>query len=304
MKSSFLLPTVTALVGFSIAWVAKPGQPVSSSGASASAPTDSSRAARPANASRTPDAKRSNSVNPKDFPLADQLAAGPKTRSEARMMRLAEALGLSIDQQGSIVGLVETVQATANPDASVIEDLSTRGKAIEDGLKKLLTPEQFAKLQEMRDRERDNRYEMRAQSMLNTALADVDLSADQRDEVLDRLRQKAKADLQVIPASATMLLDNSMLPTGGKELSVDGVLVLNDLGQEINKADPIQNQEAIQTAKRVELERLLECFDGVLTPAQIAQYQAVISEQNSVIDRMRELARARREGYTGPSRGL
>jgi hypothetical protein len=194
MKPSSLLPALTALIGFSIAWLAKPS-------GTAPAPVVVSKDSPPPRQTRSETNARSSSADrsrPKevkagDFPLADALENGPKTRDEARMLRLTEALGLSLDQQGSIISLVEKVQATINGEIPVIEDLTLRGKAIEEGLAKVLSPEQLAKFEEVRARERDNRIEIRATAMLTPAIGQIDLSPEQREEVLSRLRQRSKA---------------------------------------------------------------------------------------------------------------
>ncbi len=287
MKSNYLLPAATALVGFSIAWLAKPAATPAPTAAE-TGQTTAPRTTRPETGSRPSptDPKRPKDVNASDFPLADQAEQGPKTRDEAKMLRLTEALGLSIDQQGEIIKLIETVQASASATAPAIEDLTTRGKAVEDGLAKLLTPVQLAKFQELRERERENRLELRSQQMLTGAIDEIDLSPAQRLDVLDRLRQKAKADLQSIPSAATLLFDKSVLPTGGKELSADGILLLTKMGEKVALGDPAVAYQKVLDQQRGELEELLKCFDGILTPGQMGQYQAALSETRELLKTM------------------
>ena len=287
MKSNYLLPAATALVGFSIAWLAKPAATPAPTAAE-TGQTTAPRTTRPETGSRPSptDPKRPKDVNASDFPLADQAEQGPKTRDEAKMLRLTEALGLSIDQQGEIIKLIESVQASASATAPAIEDLTTRGKAVEDGLAKLLTPVQLAKFQELRERERENRLELRSQQMLTGAIDEIDLSPAQRLDVLDRLRQKAKADLQSIPSAATLLFDKSVLPTGGKELSADGILLLTKMGEKVALGDPAVAYQKVLDQQRGELEELLKCFDGILTPGQMGQYQAALSETRELLKTM------------------
>jgi hypothetical protein len=286
MKSSYLLPAATALLGFSIAWVAKPGGDRTTDSPSAQvAESGSERAPRKPTTHRDPsDSRRPTEVKASEFPLADQAAKGPQTREEAKMLRLTEALDLSIDQQGAIISLIEEVQATASDAVPVIEDLVIRGKAVEEGMAKLLTPEQFEKFQELRVRERENRTELRAQQTLVQAIAEIDLSPGQREEVLGRLRQKAKADLQSIPASAILLTDKSMLPTAGKELSVEGVLLMAKLEGPVSADDPMAAHAKVINQQRQELEEILRCFDGILTPGQMGQYQAALAENKAIIN--------------------
>lgn len=287
MKSPYLLPAATALVGFSIAWLAKPDAtpaPIAAPSEQAPAPrsTRSNPGSRPSSASN----KRPKDVNASDFPLADQAEQGPKTRDEAKMLRLTEALGLSIDQQGEIITLIESTQANVSDTAPALEDLTARGKRVEEGLAKLLTPEQLAKFQELRDRERENRIEVRSQQMLLGAIDEIDLSPAQREEVLDRLRQKSRAELQSIPNAATLLFDKSMLPTGGKELSADGILMLAKMGEKVSVGDPADAYQKVLDHQRGELEELLKCYDGILTPGQMGQYQAALAETRALLRAM------------------
>lgn len=287
MKSNYLLPAVTALVGFSIAWLAKPDSApapnlTKSEESAAPRPTRSDPGLRPTPA----DNKRPKEVKAGDFPLADQAEQGPKTRDEAKMLRLTEALGLSIDQQGEIIKLIESVQASASATAPVLEDLTTRGRAVEEGLAKLLTPEQLAKFEELRVRERENRIEVRSQKMLTAAIDEIDLSPDQREEVLNRLRQKSKAELQSIPYSATLLFDKSMLPTGGKELSADGILLLAQMGEKVELGDPMVAYQKVIDRQRGELEELLKCYAGILTPGQMGQFQAAMAENRETLKKL------------------
>ncbi len=289
MKSPYLLPVVTAVAGFSIAWLTKPV----SSPTPLAVEVEEAASTRPArdssgDRSSSSDTKPSREVKAGDFPLADQAEQGPKTREEAKMLRLTEALGLSISQQGEIISLIEGVQATASMNALVITDLTARGKAVEEGLAKLLTPEQLAKFTEMRERERENRIEVRSQKMLTAAIDEIDLSAGQRVEVLERLRQKSKAELQSIPNAATLLFDKSLLPTGGRELSADGILMLAKMGEEISLEEPAVAYQKVIDRQRGEQEEILECFDGILTTGQMGQYQAALAESREIVKNLQK----------------
>ncbi len=288
MKPKFLIPVLTAAIGFTLAWVAKPTVPgiVLPITPWETGPIKTTRI-ETKNRHSPDEAKRPQEVKASDFPLADQADQGPKTRDEARMLRLTEALGLTIDQQGDVIKLVEDAQATINGEIPVIQDLTNRGKMIEDGLTKLLSPEQLAKFQELRIRERENRIEIRAQQMLSLAINDIDLSPAQREQVLDRLRQRSMAELQSIPAAATLLFDKSMLPTHNKELSVEGVLILAKMGEiPINDKDPMAAHNKVLKTQRQELEDVLKCFDGVLTAGQMGQYQAGLTETREILKRL------------------
>ncbi len=290
MKSSQLLPVATAVIGFGVAWLAKPSVTISTSSTTTTrqdAPTKNTRTTVSTRDSAATN-KRPTEVHASDFPLAEQAENGPKNNEEAKMLRLVEALGLSFDQQGSIIQLVEDVQKTSDINVSAIDDLATRGKVVEEGLKKILTPEQFEQFQEIQLRARENRSELRAQRMLADTIEYIDLSPDQRDEVMDRLRQKAKADLQEIPAAASLLFNQSILPVGGQELTPEGAILLKQMGEKLYTGNPEQVHADVLNRQKQELEEILKCYDGILTPAQMGQYYATLAEKEKSMDRIRD----------------
>jgi hypothetical protein len=292
MKSQHLIPALAAAIGFALAWAVKPGgsagtQPATDDKPAAAKPT---RNDSPRNRPSSTTGKRPKEVNAGDFPLADLADKGPKSRVEAKMLRLSEALDLSVEQQGQILSAMEEAKAAATDGVPVIQDLATRGKALEAALASILTPEQLAKFEELRVRERENRIESRAQRSLSSVIEEIDLSPGQRDEVLARLRQYAKEQVQSIPAAATLLLNTSMLPTESNELTVDGVLALTKISEEPLAPDnPMEAHQRVIQRQRQELEERLQCFDGILTPGQMGQVHAAIAEKRSNLEKLREL---------------
>ena len=290
MKNQFLLPAVAAAIGFAVAWIAKPA-PSSSDKEPAAVEQPAPRAPVRTSSNRpragSDNSKRPTEVSAGDFPLVELAEQGPKTRTEAKMLRLTEALDLSIDQQGDIIRIVEETKAMATDQVPVIEDFLTRGRAVEEALAQTLDADQLAKFEELRERERDNRIEARAQRALNEVISEIDISPGQRDEVLARLRQAAKAEIQAIPAAATLLLNTSILPTGPDDLSVDGVLILNELSTAPpSPDDPMEAHRIVLRRQRQELEEKLRCFDGILTPGQMGQYHAALAERKAIMDQL------------------
>ena len=287
MKYRPLLPVLTAVLGFAAAWIVKPSNPLPTTTVNISpGPTKRTESTVTAPLETKPSSKRPEPPKAGEYPLADRAAQGPQTREEAKMARLVEELGLSFDQQNAMIKLIQDAQDSASMDAPVLTDLTTRGKAVEDGLKSLLNPEQFAKFQEMRARERENRIELRAHQLLDRAIEEIDFSAEQREAALGRLRQQSKEDMQSIPAAAALFLEKSILPTSGKELPVEGVLALAKAGEPVGGSDPEAVHQRLQDSQRAELERMLSNFDGILTPAQMGQYQAAIAEQRAIIEKL------------------
>jgi len=291
MKPQYLLSAATAVLGFAVAWLVKPSATPSPDPGQVAVEqhptTKTGDRTGPDPRPTSPTGKRPTEVKAGDFPLAEQYEKGPKTRNEAKMLRLTEALGLSIDQQGAIVTLMEKIKEDKSETGSVIMDLTKRGSSVEEGLREILTPEQFTKFQEVRERQRDNGVEVRAQQLLTQVMQDADMSPGQRDEALARLRQKAKVDLQTIPLSASLLIDGSLLPTGQQELSAEGVLTLAKMGEEpVELLDPEVAHQKVLEKQKAELEDMLGCFDGILSPGQMGQYQARIAEQRAMVQRV------------------
>lgn len=292
MKSQHLLPVLAAAIGFAVAWAVKPsasapsGNTVESQKPGAkNPPRNDSPRPRPSSMA----GKRPKEVKAGDFPLADLADQGPKTRGEAKMLRLSEALGLTVDQQGAITKALEDAKSSVNSQLPVIQDLAVRGKTLEEALARIFTPEQLAKFEELRVRERENRIESRAQRALSQMIEEIDLSPGQRDDVLARLRQLAKEQVQSIPSSATLLLNTSMLPTDAKDPTVDAVLVLSRLAEEPPPPnDPMQAHRTVLARQRQELEEQLECFDGILTPGQMGQVHAAIAEKRATLELLKQ----------------
>lgn len=292
MKSQHLIPVAAAAIGFAIAWVAKPAPDTPAS----ATPKDSGSQTSKNHPRPRPDSGRNRmepaagrkpeEVRAGDFPLVAQAENGPKTRSEAKMLRLAEALGLTVEQQGDIIKAVEESKNTAPGQAAGIEDLTIRGRKVEERLREILTPEQFGKFQEIRERERDNRIELGAARSLAQALSEIDLSPGQRDEALARLRQAEKEKIQAVPASATLLLRTSVLPTSANELTMEGVLSLAKLAEAPPAESPETGQQQFIQRQKQALEEKLRVFDGILSPAQMGQYQAILAEQKAALDRV------------------
>jgi hypothetical protein len=289
MKSQYLLPAIAAAIGFSIAWIAKPSS-ASAPGAPAaelkagSKKSERGESSRPRSSSISE--RRPAEVSAGDFPLTDLAAQGPKTREEAKMLRLAEALGLSTDQQAQILKLIEETNAAASNTVPILEDLSTRGRKLEETLATFLDAEQLAKFEELRVRERENRIESRAQGALVQVIREIDLSPGQRDEALARLRQVEKTRIQTIPAAATLLLKTSVLPTGPSGMTVESLLALSHLPDATAPGNPADAQAQMVQWLSQKLEEKFRSFEGIFTPGQMGQYHAILGEERAIIDRM------------------
>jgi len=91
--------------------------------------------------------------------------------------------------------------------------------------------------------------------------------------------------MQTVPAAATLLLSSSVLPTNPHDMTIEGVMRLNELAQPNadNPDDAVQFQKQLQKRR---LEEKLRCFDGIFSPGQMGQYHAILAEEKAITDRL------------------
>lgn len=210
------------------------------------------------------------------------------------MLRLVEALGLSDAQQADLKKIIaETRQSlvageaglpAGSPDLLTLH--STGGNTLETSLAALLTPEQNTAFAELRKRGLDNRIEVKAQRELGQLLEITDLSAEQRAKVFQRLRATTATDLASIPASLALVLDSSMLPLGPQAVSEQTIRTLREIADAQDLGDPSAVHAKLIASQRRKLDAHLKLLTDILTPAQVAQYQATIAAQRAIHDLM------------------
>jgi len=215
-------------------------------------------------------------------------------KNAAKMLRLAEVLGLTDAQQADLVKLIAASQQAAAAGqpaqpagaSAVLDQFVARAAALEQGLATLLTPEQSAAFDALRKREGDNRNETTAQRELANLTEVTDLSAAQRDKILAQLRQAGADDLAAVPASLALVLDSSVLPLGAQAPSAQSIQTLRQLTAGAAPEDPLALHAKLIASQRRQLDARLTLLKDVLTPAQLAQYQATVAEQYAIQDAM------------------
>jgi len=285
MKPSLIFPITTAILGFSLGWLLKPTpQPASEAAGKVEV---SSASARPTRTTAA-EGERASSRSGKSIEQLHPLPAyTPESADDAKMLRLAELLGLTQDQQTRLKAAIEEITQAPSTTENVLQDMIARGNALEVAISQILSQEQLDQFEQLRQRERDNRTEGLAQKTLGTALTDVDLTPDQRKEVLSRLRQYTKEQVQSVPASAALLLESSILPVGDRPMSAEGLLTLSKMGEAAPETtDPDAFMKEQQEKNRASAQRLLECFEGILSPAQMAQYQLAMAKKQALFDQL------------------
>jgi hypothetical protein len=82
------------------------------------------------------------------------------------------------------------------------------------------------------------------------------------------------------------MLDSSVLPLGPHTMPEHSVLTLTELAETPAVPDPAALHTKLIAEQRRRLDERLAWLKPILTPAQLAQYQAAAAEQRAIHDRM------------------
>ena len=312
MKPSLLILTLATLIGFGLGWVIKPAADPAAAPLVAAGPsrqpvdpaTPATHPQTPPSAVPTPPVvpplappNTDRNTDPTEF-AGESAARNEKiinAKNAAKMQRLAEAVGLSDEQQVVLQKILLESQKTfaakeaadppSGPQAS-LDRLAASGAALEAALGSLFTPEQSAAFAELRKRERDNRLEAATQRDLGNLTAITDLSADQRNQIHEQFSKSTAAEMDAIPAALALVLDSSVLPLGAQTPSAQSVQTLRQIAETQDINDPMAMHARIIENLRRKSDQRLALLTPILTPAQLAQYQAAIAEQRAIQDIM------------------
>jgi hypothetical protein len=307
MKSASLLLPATALLGFAGGWLLKPAPPVAARPAAATGDADRSTPAASA---------KSRDREPRDLVLkrrggpaevdAGELGTDPERAAaeidfergfqnaadrteKARLVRLAEALGLSPEQQATMEVLLANrrdgfrdIQQTSKSPAEMLEQAARAERGFEEQVAKLLDPEQAAALAALRERQRDNEVEARAQRDLADLIDLVDLSPEQRDQALAALRGGSAEAVAKRPAGWSVM-NESLDVLGGRSASV-----FDQMGDFMADPealrDPGEIHRRLIESQRQATDRKLRELAAVLTPGQLAQYRATLEARSGFME--------------------
>ncbi|MEP3214455.1 MAG: hypothetical protein ABJQ29_14745, partial [Luteolibacter sp.] len=222
------------------------------------------------------------------IPPAQQLtgdAAPPESlqRAErAKWLRLIEVLGLDSDQAKALEAAIAQNRPTPNGDSPLDVAYTEAGDKLEQDILAILTPEQQDAFRELQERSLDTQVEAKAQAEFAESLAKIDLSTEQREQVLDILRRQAEADVSNISSGTLLLLGQSFLPIGDEKVTLESFELLGQL--QVQPGATPTTIEELTALHRVELERRMTQFNGILTPAQLALYQASLAQAMENLD--------------------
>lgn len=297
MKSTPLIALATALAGFLGGWLAKPTA-VQAPVASQPVPPPARTPVPPRPAPDVPvlppgerPPLQSGQPQVPATPTAPAAAAG---MDEAKMARLVELLGLDEAAQDKLRQiLADSRRPFTNPGKALSskETLDLVAKAateLDQSLKALFTPEQAATFAALRQRERDNRIEAKAQRDLGRLTEVTDLTPAQRDRILEKLRANHLADLEKLPPAASLMVETSVLPLGSHALPEQSIIALTRTAEVDSGDDHAAAHDRMIEQQRRQLDEQLAFLRTVLSPAQVAQFEAAAAQQRAFQDMIRQ----------------
>ncbi|HEY8961322.1 MAG TPA: hypothetical protein VIM57_03890 [Luteolibacter sp.] len=315
MKNRVFLASVTAVCGFALGWVLKPAQRPETLAKEAEVDTAGHRSERlseaeldAANREREPHITSSSGdslseeteEDPKAFAIRMERAFKDATfqRDRGKLLRLAEALGLTNEQVAQLEAMLLQQRRAASPlgtpsanrnPKETLDTLIRSAKEMDDQFRSTLTPEQDKALEALRARQRENQTETRAQKELTELTSRLDLTPDQRDAALQVLRTQSAKTQEKFPAGSDLVSESSLLPlVAAGQFSANSVEAMTLLA-----VDPPASNDSRGTMDKlneIQLKQLQERLTGlssVLTPAQLDQYRASMETNHLSRQRVR-----------------
>lgn len=298
MKIHFSIALAAAAAGFVGGWLAKP----TPAAAPAVTQAPSTRPVPPPLAVNPPPSPADPPPGPANPPpvrppqvVRPDLPAVTASVDAAKMQRLVELLGLDETAQAELRRILdESAKIFAAGDPSkplsakdTLDRLAAAATSLEQSLKALLTPEQATVFAALRQRERDNRVEAKAQRELSRLCEITDLSPTQREQILAKLRETTAGELSSLPPAYSLMVEPSVLPLGPHALPEPSILTLTQLAEVDTATDHDAAHAKLIASQRQRLEEQLSYLRGILTPAQLAQYQAAAAGQRTLQELLR-----------------
>lgn len=209
-------------------------------------------------------------------------------RDRSKLIRLAEALGLNSEQLAQFDALLtqqreqSPMQVNGLSPRATLEKMAESALAFDVKFRAMLGPEQSAALDALRARQAGNRAEARAQRDLADMIDRVDVSPAQREAVAEVLRTATINDQAKMPAGVSLLMESSFLPGSVGAMSDRSIEAMLALGDDTNAAtDPMAVDRRMIELQRERILARATALEGILTPAQLAQYRVTIDIQNA-----------------------
>ena len=297
MKSPLFVVLALA-AGFAGGWIAKPAPAAPPVAENPPAPSPKPTAPKPTRPDGAPPRPAPPAVQPlpPDIPVrAGVLPGGPAAESmdAAKMARLGEVLGLDAEATDKLRKILDDCRKPPDVDPAkpvgpkdTFDHLTKTADTLEKALAGLFTPEQAAKFAELRQRERENRVESKAQNALARIAETTDLTKEQREQVLTTLRRTATEDLDSLPATVSLLASPSVLPLGSAGMPVDSMIELSRLTGPDAPADNGAMFARMNEMKLARADAQLAALKPLVSAAQYAQLEAAASKQRAIRQRI------------------
>jgi hypothetical protein len=294
MKPSVVLPIVTAIVGFGVGWLVKPASPVTDAARSPSAGIPARKT--PASGPTIIEPSRESTERPAaDRPQVKLGAPEGAIRNiasqdDAKLARLTEALNLNDDQKADVLKAIEAARATLEPEGGIdagklLDTAAQAGVDLEKAILATLTPEQATAFTALRTRLKDNSVEAVSQEKASKFAKLTDLSQEQREVILDRIRGEVRKEHDERPQGLDLFLDTSPLPTGSTYFASSSLAAMPFM---TGGPDANEKIEAFRDLQRQNLDAQVDKYKDILTPAQLSRLQLDIEEKKRVLDLISE----------------
>ena len=309
MKPSTLVATAAALAGFATGWLLKPSGEATAGGstapeqASGKSPGSASgksgqRDERPLILKSRGGGARGDGEMKADPEVASAQVAFERSfesateRAEnARLSRLAEALGLSPEQRASLDAMLairrdgfRDLNGGGMTPSEMVAYAAQAESRFEAQLAKILDPEQADAFAAYRTREKENSIEAKAQRDLADLIGQIDLSAEQRELALETLRA-GSAEAQARRPAGWTVMNESMSILGGAHATVMEEMS-EFMGDDAAMGDSQEFHRRLVESKRAVMETNLSRLASVLTPGQLAQYRATLEARASFMEQV------------------
>ena len=307
MKPSTLIATAAALAGFATGWLLKPA---GETGAIEIAAPEQAAGTRAAGTGKSRDRDESPLVlrsrgsgggggEAKADPalataqVAFERGFGNATeRAEnGRLSRLSEALGLSPEQKATMKVLLANrsdgsrlLNGAGVSPSEMMAQAAQAEQTFAKQLEKLLDPEQSAAFAALRQREKENTVEAKAQRDLADLIGQIDLSGNQRELALEALRGGSEEAIAKLPAGWS-LINEAASKLGGTQAAVMEEMS-EFMGDDSAMADSQEFHRRLSQSKRAAMERSLVRLSPILTPGQLAQYRSAMEARITLIEQV------------------
>lgn len=302
MKHPAAIPTLCAIFGFLLAWFMKPNGPTADNPLNAPAYVSGGR---PASTSldRSRDGKNGAAFDPathteEGVPLPPELIAARAVladtarnslaiKDQGYVQRIAELLGLNVDQQQQMLLLYQQKRDALNlygPGKDIdprrmLEEAEAVEKRFNDSLAAILSSEQIAKLNGFRQLQSHNRALATAQKEYADVLEKIDLNVEQQSTVLAALQQQTTTEQSGFLDKTGLYaetFDAMGFGSAGEAMSM--VAVANAAISE--SSDRASTLRALVQSRKEETSRKIESLRPLLTPAQLAQYSSLLEARD------------------------